>query len=216
MSNETSDSGMSDSGYVLEFDGGELTLYGPDASELLRVDACSGVPGSGPEDQARSDYGPIPEGEYRVFPDEYRVGGPGGFFSRVLGQDWGNFAIDVHPDSGTETFGRTEMLIHGGFTRGSKGCIDVGPNDEKVYEALKDIDGSLKLKVEYDNPNAFDWKENEYVGWDQPGGPPVDWKRPDPGSMEKDHQDRTFNMEEFHKQPLDDPGYIYDESWGRE
>lgn len=211
MSSGAPDAAMSESGYVLVFDGGELALYGPDGAEVLTVAAVSGTPGSSPEDQTRSDYGPIPEGVYQVVPDEYRVGGPGGFFSRL--GDWGDFAVDIHPIRETDTFGRDGFLLHGGSTRGSIGCIDVGPNDGAVYNALKDIEGSIRVEVKYDNPNAFKWTEGDYAGWDQPGGPPVDWSRPSAGfSMEADSAARSFNMEEYHKVE-DTPGYTYDETW---
>jgi L,D-transpeptidase catalytic domain len=162
-------------GYWLNFDGGELTVHAPDGQTVMTLPAVSGKPGSNAADQDKRDYGPLPEGTYRIEASEFLIGGPGRF---SLG-DWGSFAIDLHADGGTDTHGRSGFLIHGGVERGSAGCIDVGPADKDLYAALKDVAGPIYVTIRYDNPNAFNWVEGD-TAWDVPAGIPQwhNWARP--------------------------------------
>jgi hypothetical protein len=203
-------------GYWLNFDGAELTVHAPNGEVTHRFDAVSGIPGSSASDQAKESFGPIPEGTYKFESSDLVAGSPDG--PKSYFQDWGNYHVPVNPTGGTNTLGRSGFEIHGGLKRGSKGCIDIGPSAEALYDALKDIEGPIFLTVHYDNPNAFHWVDGDEGAWgnlwDIPGGIPQweDWRRPAPDAadpsplaspdseitgfdMESDAASRGFDME---------------------
>jgi hypothetical protein len=168
-------------GCWLNFDGAELTVHAPDGQVTHRFDAVSGTPGSSASDQPKAWIGPIPEGTYSFASSDLRASDPAGV--RAFFQDWGNYHVPVSPTFGTNTFGRSGFHIHGGLSRGSAGCIDVGPNTHALHDALKDIEGTIFVTVHYDNPNAFNWMPGD-IAWLIPAGIPQweDWRRPAPAA----------------------------------
>ena len=63
---------------------------------------------------------------------------------------WGTERVALAPDS-TPTNGRNNFFIHGGFTTGSAGCIDLGPNEKAYFDALRSTgEQSHKVVVSYE------------------------------------------------------------------
>lgn len=85
------------------------------------------------------NYGPIPPGKYVMKVDDIA----GGwiyclYWEAIKRQDWGVYRVPLTPTEDTETYGRYGFALHGGFTPGSAGCIDVGtPNDLLLFAMLK-------------------------------------------------------------------------------
>jgi hypothetical protein len=141
---------------TLFFDGKELVLRS--GSRSYSYPARSGkIEGQtfkyDKRQQEKKDYGPIPEGEWYVVPDEwwerdfmttgYNIiqGAP---WTTLLDLEidyheanaitneiqrhrdsWGNERLSIHPKASTKTYGRDGFFIHGGKDWGSIGCIDL-------------------------------------------------------------------------------------------
>ena len=80
-------------------------------------------------------------------------------YSRI---SWGDFRAPIHPEAGTNVYGRTDFYIHGGMFQGSHGCIDL--TDEmadfaKFYktwlETNKKKGISLTVNYKKEGLNAF-------------------------------------------------------------
>ena len=72
----------------------------------------------------------------------------------IVGADWGSFRVPIHPESGTNIFGRSGFFLHGGNLPGSAGCIDVGggilgntSTDDLLKALRRDRDGRVPLCV---------------------------------------------------------------------
>ena len=110
------------------------------------------MPGSTPADQARKDYGPIPEGTYWLYPEEVQDATLNPFLWNRLeyyppSSSWGSHRVPLHPDEKTDLKGRSSgFFLHGGAEFGSKGCIDVAQQDE-VIDRLVRQRGCSKIKV---------------------------------------------------------------------
>jgi RHS repeat-associated protein len=128
---------------TLYFDGSTLSDYRDDGSLAGTYAASSGVPGV--YDPSIGDRGPIPEGTYLLDPNEISEGG----LLRSLLGDWGQYRSPLHPDIGTDTFGRDGFFLHGGRDPGSAGCIDVGRNDSLLFPDLANYPGYHTLVVDY-------------------------------------------------------------------
>lgn len=96
--------------------------------------------------------GAIPEGEYYI-----DIGKISKVPSYRLDRrySWGDKNVPIELNK-QETYGRYGFYIHGGWSAGSAGCIDLWDKNELFFEAL--IEWSQKfnttkipLKVEYDN-----------------------------------------------------------------
>lgn len=74
----------------------------------------------------KQDKGPIPTGEYIIYPNELTDEGFWGDIKNLKNGDWGDWFVPLHPLPGTNTFGRSGFYIHGGMREGSAGCIDIG------------------------------------------------------------------------------------------
>lgn len=122
--------------YVLGFDGAKLMLR-ENGEPIMSWPAVSGRPGTqGPEHQSYRDHGPLPQGSYRVnvgemqrYEDLSRVQKLIAPFDRGPWAGgtpaWGRYRLWLKPDASTKTFGRDNFSIHGGWTPGSAGCIDL-------------------------------------------------------------------------------------------
>jgi|GEM_PF-5159944 len=156
--------------YHLKFDGRYLKLYhGEDVIE--EWPAVSGQENFGSaKDQNKVDYGPIPEGTYDIKMSRYQnisgknavAGALGKLRGEKMGEwpgsvpAWGWERVWADPTKETEnsglTFGRKDMAIHGGWTRGSAGCIDLTSNMSRFARAFWDLGLDLKLYVDYSSP----------------------------------------------------------------
>jgi len=108
-----------------------------------------------PKCARQKDSGPIPQGDYTI--DSRELSNPGflGDYLRNFLGDWGDWRAPIRPNSGTQTFGRSGFLLHGGRKPGSKGCIDVGGgilgNDvtnRLLNDLLNDPDHIVPLTVQ--------------------------------------------------------------------
>ena len=52
---------------------------------------------------------------------------------------WGSYSWPLHPDPGTQTYGRSKFNIHGGTSWGSAGCIDLKGNDSALAGFLTEV-----------------------------------------------------------------------------
>lgn len=107
-----------------------MFVYEQKTGRLLRDGApfAQGYSGRGlgrnnPAWQATKDYGPLPQGQWRM------VGGP------YKHPKLGPFTINLEPCEGTETFGRSEFRIHGNNkdNDASHGCLIFGPNERNAW-----------------------------------------------------------------------------------
>lgn len=141
---------------TLIFNGSKLKWYNSDGNLVDTFPAYSGKPGSSKADQARKDYGPIPEGYYYLQPYNIQARtwslshSSNEFFTLDSGAAWGDRRVELHPSGPGDTFGRTGFYLHGGVWIGSAGCIDLGPNDSKLLDALRDVKRpAIKVVVTY-------------------------------------------------------------------
>jgi hypothetical protein len=113
---------------------GTLNLYHDDGSIAGSYPYSSGMHGN--TDYTESGEGPTPPGNYTIYPSEIS---PAGFFRQYIDpRDWGDYRVSLHPDAGTNTYGRGGFFIHGGRKRhGSEGCLKVeGPNQDNLFDQL--------------------------------------------------------------------------------
>ena len=150
-------------GQYAVFDGKKFTLYEND-KPIMSWDAVSGKDGyRSPEYQNMKDTGPIPEGTYvarqselqRMSPIDWVIG-----WSRLLNEDlggkwpgseysWGSSRVWLEPSKETNTYGRDDFSIHGGWVPGSAGCIDLTENMADFTQWLKKHGQDLIVKVSY-------------------------------------------------------------------
>ena len=63
---------------------------------------------------------------------------------------WGNSRVWLEPAQETNTHGRTDLSIHGGWNYGSAGCIDLAPNMDDFKRMFQNHGNDMKLNVKYD------------------------------------------------------------------
>ncbi|TAJ38927.1 MAG: hypothetical protein EPO55_14215 [Reyranella sp.] len=155
--------------YHLKFDGRYLKLYhGEDVIE--EWPAVSGKENFGSaKDQNKVGYGPIPEGAYDIKMSRFQsIDLKGALYGTAKIADvdagkwpgslcsWGSERVWADPTKETEdsglTFGRKDMAIHGGWSRGSAGCIDLTGSMSRFSRAFWDLGIDLKLYVDYSPP----------------------------------------------------------------
>jgi RHS repeat-associated protein len=140
----------------LVFNGSELILY--DRYEDIEVEigrwpAVSGAPGSGPSDQNRRNFGPVPEGQYTIDPrkiDRYRWYDPQDYdwWGPAGRRAWGNWRVPLQ--GGPNVPGRTGgYFIHGGKLPGSAGCIDLTKYEDAFFAIFRHYRDPLPLTVDY-------------------------------------------------------------------
>jgi hypothetical protein len=78
-----------------------------------------------------------------LYPDEVSRSG---FFRKYFG-DWGEYRVPLHPDEGTNTYGRKNFFLHGGEEPGTLGCIDIGNADKRLFPALMKLKKPITLEV---------------------------------------------------------------------
>ena len=144
-------------GQYAVFDGKKFTLYEND-KPIMSWDAVSGKDGyRSPEYQNLKDTGPIPEGTYVARQSELQhlsvtnaiiglagVGEwPGSEYS------WGSSRVWLEPSKETNTYGRDDFSIHGGWVPGSAGCIDLTSNIDNFIALFDYMGNDLIIRVEY-------------------------------------------------------------------
>ncbi|WP_416831167.1 tlde1 domain-containing protein, partial [Helicobacter ganmani] len=81
------------------------------------------------ERQMLKDKGPIPEGEYYIDMEKITEA----VFYRNI--SWGKKNVPIELNN-QETYGRDGFYIHGGWSAGSAGCIDLWDKNEMFFEKL--------------------------------------------------------------------------------
>ena len=142
---------------VAVFDGKTLSIY-ENNKPIMSWDAVSGAKGyQSPEYQSVKDKGTIPEGTYVARQSELqhlsiknaiigladRGKWPGSSYS------WGNSRVWLDPSKETNTYGRDDFSIHGGWVPGSAGCIDLTSNMDNFVALFDYMGNDLIIKVEY-------------------------------------------------------------------
>lgn len=123
--------------------------------------ASSGKPNCSCDASSKNE-GPIPSGNYTAKSNELTNAPWYKDIARTLagvarisgGGDWGDWRIPLHPNPGTDTFGRKGFMMHGGFIPGSAGCIDIGGGifgseltEQLMNDILGDPDGTVPVSV---------------------------------------------------------------------
>ncbi len=149
-------------GQYAVFDGKKFTLYEND-KPIMSWGAVSGKDGyRSPEYQNLKDTGPIPEGtyvarqeklQYITLPDAVlgvaaivgeQIGSwPGSYYS------WGSSRVWLEPSKETNTYGRDDFSIHGGWNLGSAGCIDMTGQINAFTSWLESTGNDLIVHVKY-------------------------------------------------------------------
>ena len=140
----------------MTFDGQNLGLYNNGLVNSL--DAQSGQSGyqSGIY-QNVANKGPIPEGTYYANQDQRQnitafdaaagIVGHGKWVGSLPA--WGTSRVWLQPDANTNTYGRDGFSIHGGWSKGSAGCIDIPWQTGKLNNYLDGCQDSVPLYVKY-------------------------------------------------------------------
>lgn len=152
--------------YDLRFNGRELVLR-ENGKSILNWSAVSGRSGKqSPEFQTQRDQGPLPEGDY-----QFKVSGLQKYdeisgLQKALGvvgagkwpggeRSWGRYRFWLTPAPGIETFGRSGLAIHGGFSPGSAGCIDLTDEMDEFVDLMKALgQDDVNVRVDYGSAGA--------------------------------------------------------------
>jgi hypothetical protein len=125
---------------------GTLTLYNDNGQVVGVYPYTSGLNGN--TDYTIPGIGPTPPGGYYILPSEIS---PAGLLRTWLDpRDWGDYRVPLHPNPGTDVYGRDGLFLHGGRKRpGSEGCIKVGgPAQDELFNYLMWEDGPVPVSVE--------------------------------------------------------------------
>jgi len=147
----------------LKFNGRQLSWVDCDGRIMKRWPAVSGRPGhQGKKQQSIHGQGPLPEGAWIVQKSEYQkisaedaivgltsiVGLKRGKWPGSL-IAWGAHRVWLHPKDGTNTYGRKDFSIHGGWKAGSAGCIDMTLYIGEFVSMFLEYGKDMELVVEY-------------------------------------------------------------------
>ncbi len=107
--------------------------------------------------QQMKDVGPTPEGGYwfDVCSENNKTNRKA---HRLHLSGWGKYSWPLTAWPTTQTYGRSDMFIHGGTTPGSKGCIDVLSADKELHSFLRRVQYAngcccyVNVNVKYPNP----------------------------------------------------------------
>ncbi len=141
----------------MSFDGQNLNLY-KDGIKLGRLDAQSGKNEyQSAQYQNVKDKGPIPEGTYyadqngrqtidmvNMLAGIPRMGNWKGSVS-----SWGIRRFWLRPDKNNQMYGRDGFSIHGGWEKGSAGCIDIPGQTGKLSDYMDECQDSVPVYVKY-------------------------------------------------------------------
>lgn len=161
----------------IEFDGNDVYVR-RNGTEFESFPAMAGKPGyQNRSSMSVSDRGPTPEGLYYADPKKLqeRKSRLSRLKEAILDTDmpladkaayvfekgtyrwqdekkkpsWGNYRVPLEPAEDTETFGRHSMYIHGGDELGSAGCIDLGPNMDRLAPYIRSSRQPVRVRVKY-------------------------------------------------------------------
>ena len=146
-------------GQYAVFDGKKFTLYEND-KPIMSWDAVSGAKGyQSPKYQSVKDKGTIPEGTYVARQEKLQYIDVKGFVAGLVpgkhGEwpgstiSWGESRVWLEPSKETNTYGRDDFSIHGGWVPGSAGCIDLTSNMDNFVALFDYIGNDLIIQVEY-------------------------------------------------------------------
>jgi len=143
----------------LFFDGQKLRWYRD--NQLYREwDAMAGKKAyQARKYQNMANGGPLPYGDYDVRQDNLQHR-PKSIFDSINNhnpfgkwpggeESWGNHRVWLEPDKHTDTKGRGNFSIHGGYEPGSRGCIDLTSGMDDFSEKLEDYGRDMRLRVRY-------------------------------------------------------------------
>lgn len=147
--------------YGLRFDGRKLVLE-ENGKGIMDWPAVSGRPGTqGAEYQSYRDHGPLPQGAYRVNVGEMQRYEDTSLYDRFKGAfkhgtwkggtpAWGRYRFWLKPGENTQTFGRDNFSIHGGWTPGSAGCIDLTSEMDDFADLMQALgQDEINVSVDY-------------------------------------------------------------------
>ena len=151
----------------MQFDGQNLNLFAEN-QKINSLDAMSGHPDyQAKKFQNVPNRGPIPEGTYYANQNQRQTIGA---LDAVIGAAtellninrgkwkgslpaWGLRRIWLQPDQNTNTYGRDGFTIHGGWSKGSAGCIDIPWQTGKLSDYMDDCQKSVPVYVNYPKDN---------------------------------------------------------------
>jgi hypothetical protein len=149
--------------HIIRFDGSYF-YYTDNNGNFVRIPAISGkIDSQNSQLQDALDKGPLPEGFYDVKQSEYQnlneitnwdyiegIFGRGTWPSFLSPENsWGNERVWLQPQQGTDTYGRTNFSIHGGWAPESAGCIDLVNNASTFFDFFKSLGSDAVLQVDY-------------------------------------------------------------------
>jgi hypothetical protein len=140
--------------YLL-FNGQQLMLMTINGRIKKVWPANSGMPGSTSKDQHRKDYGPLPEGEYTINFDqtldyENRESISDGAKWIVKAPTWGMVVTPLTPNPSNNMYGRDSFTIHGGWFKGTKGCIELQEHNREFHITARLYKRNFHLVVRYE------------------------------------------------------------------
>ena len=148
-------------GYYAVFDGKRFTLY-IDNKPVISWEAVSGRSGyQSPEYQDQKSTGPIPEGTYVARQEKLQFMSATdwlvGWTTKVTDRgawpgssmSWGSSRVWLEPAKETNTYGRDNFSIHGGWAPGSAGCIDMTSNIKNFVALFEFVGKDLIVEVKY-------------------------------------------------------------------
>ena len=128
--------------HTLCFDGKRIHVYDDCGNKIMTRRASSGFPGTGPEDQDKKYKGPIPEGKWTFNIEDIDKRA---WYNFLRDPEWGTYRVKLNPVKGTETYGRTNLFLHGGVEPGTAGCVDMGIADEEIFPMLMSDESHIKI-----------------------------------------------------------------------
>ncbi len=141
----------------MNFDGENLELY-KNGERYDTLSAMSGQKGyQGKEYQSIRDKGPLPEGRYTANQDRRQeidlINAAAGIVGRKQWpgsvRSWGLRRVWLDPDPSNEMYGRDNFSIHGGWSKGSAGCIDIPWQTKRLSNYLDQCQQIVPLDVKY-------------------------------------------------------------------
>lgn len=129
------------------------------AGDIFEIEASSGkdeyLNNSSIESQKASFKGVLPVGKYLIIPSEFSDPKVVKDFFRNINGDWGDWRIRLHNlnEKKSEFHGRNNFFLHGGWKKGSAGCIDIGggifgnKNTDKIRNIIINSKTNILLSV---------------------------------------------------------------------
>ena len=142
----------------MTFDGQSLNLVGGNPTHQYTLNAMSGNPDyQARQYQSKKYLGPIPEGTYYAAQNQRQIIDPINAAAGIINEGnwrksipaWGLRRVWLQPDINTNTYGRSGFSIHGGWKKGSAGCIDIPWQTGKLSRYLDDCQDNVPVYVKY-------------------------------------------------------------------